>query len=77
MAEHTIRAIIFALILCIDPINKEFDLVLHDFFHDREKWWILILQTYIYVTWWFLPPMSGYFAVIPVSNTSWVEKESV
>ena len=28
MAEHTIIAIIFPLILCIDPINKEFDLVL-------------------------------------------------
>ena len=29
-------------------------------FHDKEKWWILIFQTYIYVAWWFSPRMSGY-----------------
>ena len=46
-------------------------------FHDREKWWILIFQTYIYVAWWFSPRMSGYFAVIPVSNTLWVDEEWV
>ena len=45
------------------------------YFHDRKKWWILIFQTYIYVAWWFSPRMSGYFAVIPVSNTSWVDEE--
>ena len=47
------------------------------YFHDREKWWILIFQTYIYVAWWFSPRMSGYFAVIPVSNTLWVDEEWV
>ena len=47
------------------------------FFHDRESWWILILQTSINVAWWFSPHMSGHFAAIPVSNTSWVEKESI
>ena len=46
-------------------------------FYDRKNWWILMLQTYIYVAWWFSSHMSGYIAVIPVSNTSWIGEESV